>query len=171
MHTIKIISKGKSIRRNDFDTVYIELAQKLYIQKFRENPQGRDTQLNKIEAADLLLSPQVAKEIQVRKQTSALQQEDVSQSLLKHGQILNEHAKALSEAYISKELEECTFAPKTNPALTERRTHGKFLQDQKEFLEKIESKKKKLQECIVAEQIENEGKYRPELCKVINSIT
>ena len=138
----------------------------MYSKKFRENPQGRDTQLNKCEAADLLLSPQAAKEIQVKKQTSTREQEDVSQRLLKHGQILNEHAKALTEAYISKELEECTFAPKTNPGGSERRTQGKFLEDQKNFLEKIENKKKKLQEFMIAEQIENEGKYRPELCKV-----
>ena len=160
--------KGKSFKGNDFDTAYTELAQKLYNQKLRENPQGRETQLGKVQTADLLLSPKVTKEIQVKKPISTREQENVSRRLIEHGQILNEHTKALTEAYISKELEECTFAPKTNPNNTERRTHGKFLQDQKKFLDKIENKKKKLQDSIFAEQTENEGTYRPELCKVKN---
>eukprot|EP00331_Platyophrya_macrostoma_P017792 CAMPEP_0176467726 /NCGR_PEP_ID=MMETSP0127-20121128/38619_1 /TAXON_ID=938130 /ORGANISM="Platyophrya macrostoma, Strain WH" /LENGTH=625 /DNA_ID=CAMNT_0017861059 /DNA_START=32 /DNA_END=1905 /DNA_ORIENTATION=- len=118
---------------------------------------------------ELILSPHAAKEIENRKTIASKELQDaISERLLRQGEALNEHSKALAEAYLQKEFEECTFTPKITEygtARDSRRSVEQFLDDQKKFVERSEIKKQKVKEKISAEQKLTEGTYKPELCK------
>ena len=130
--------------------------------------QNAQTNSSKTQNYELVLSPYATKEIENRRSTAQKElQEALSERLLKQGEVLNEHSKALIEAYLQKEFEECTFNPVINAygSYEEKRSTKKFLDDQKEFLDLIERKKKKIKEKIDSEQKLVEGTYKPELCK------
>ena len=63
---------------------------------------------------------------------------------------MNEHSRALMEAYLQKEFEECTFNPRITPYgdYENKRTVEQFLEDQKKFLDEMERKKQKIKSKV-----------------------
>ena len=94
----------------EYDSAYTELAKKLYLEKMHQQPHGRKTNISKNSGYELLLSTHAAKEIENRKTIASKElQDSIAARLMKQGEALNEHNKALAEAYLQKEFEECTF--------------------------------------------------------------
>ena len=153
--------------RVEYDSAYTELAKKLYMEKMHQQTQSRKTHgIHKAPVYELLLSPHAAKEIENRKTVASKELQDgISARLIKQGEALNEHSKALAEAYLQKEFEECTFTPSINENGDSKRSVKQFLDDQRKFVDLIEHKKLKIKEKITAEQKSTEGTYKPELCK------
>lgn len=152
----------------EYDSAYTELAKKMYIQKMHQPQSGRSTQVAKTQSYDLILSPYAAQEIENRRNIASKDlQEAIAQRLLKQGEVMNEHSKALVEAYLQREFDDCTFNPKITPYgnYESKRTVDQFLEDQQRFLSVMELKKQKIKEKISAEQKLTEGTYKPELCK------
>ena len=150
--------------RGDEDS---ELPKRTYPERLNQQntrSPGNKTQQN----FELVLSPYASKEIENRKNTAQRElQEALAERLLKQGEILNEHSKALIEAYLRKEFEECTFNPMINAYgnYENKRTKSQFLEDQNKFLDLIELKKQKIKSKLESEQKLVEGTYKPELCK------
>ena len=62
------------------------------------------------------------------------------------------------------EIAECTFAPKINN-IKPRRNLDQFLDDQKQYQDKAETKKRILKTQMTQLQLKEEGSYQPEICQ------
>ena len=146
-------------------SAFTELSNKLYTQKLYGSNQQRLTKVANPVDDRLLLSVNDAQKIdEARYMASRNQQDDVVNRLIKQGEVMNEHSKALTNAYLNKELQECTFAPRITNSKP-RRNFNQFLEDQKQFQSQKEMKKKKLQEKTLYEKSREEPSYRPEICQ------
>ena len=150
----------------EYDSAYTELSKKLYMERLHGQKGARNMNFGHGPNYETILSPYAAKEIENRKTVASKElQEAIAERLYKQNEALQEHSKALAEAYLEKELEECTFNPRIHSGSDSKRTKEQFLEDQKKFLEQAEAKRQKIKEKIAAEQKLAEGTYKPELCK------
>ena len=159
-------SEKKESGKIEYDSAYTELAKKLYMKRLHNQSGVRKALAEKVSAFDTMLSPHAAREIENRRTIASKELQDtIAARLLKYGDDLHEHSKALVEAYLEKEIEECTFNPKiTRYGNSEhKRSKEQFLQDQSSFLQLVEEKKQKLKEKIASEKKLAQGTYKPEL--------
>jgi len=100
-----------------------------------------------------------------RKNSESSQEYHVSR-MNEYAKTKDQHAKALQDVMIQKELEECTFVPKVNDDdHSKRRSVSEFLEGQKKFQEKVENKRKKIQEEAIQKELANDGPHKPEICE------
>jgi len=149
-------------------SAYTEISNKIFTQRMYGTSQAKKTALSSSADAGYLLSPTLAQQIENRRALASKEaQEQQAERLIEIGKIMQEHNKALVEAYLQKEMEECTFHPRIQTVSSTRppRTTEEFVAEQNRFLEKIENKKKKLQEEAIQKQLANEGPYKPTISK------
>jgi hypothetical protein len=78
----------------------------------------------------------------------------------------DQHSKALQDVMHQREMDECTFVPKINDDdIGKRRSVSEFLEHQKKFQEKVENKRKKIQEEVIQKELESDGPHKPEICE------
>ena len=159
------------IRRNagdskiEYHSAYTELSKKLYANKVHGADGGRSTKVANGQNYELLLSPHAAKEIENRHHYASKElQDNISQRLLRSGELMDQHSKALMQAYVEKELEECTFHPKLVNDNVQRRSMKQFLDDQNGHRLKVENKREQRKEKIEEQKRLTEGSYKPALC-------
>jgi len=92
-------------------------------------------------------------------------QEQQAYKMIEYAKIVEEHNKVRKELLLEKEMEECTFAPKINERASQKpkRSINEFLEDQKNYVQKVEEKKKKLQDEAKQKELANIGPHKPEL--------
>jgi len=147
-------------------SAYSELSNKIYADRFYNQNQPRRMNVGNSpdQKPSLLLSMHAALNIEEKKYLASKgQQDEMTNRLVQDAEIKNQHKRALANSYLSKEREECTFAPRI---LTggPRRNFNQFLEDQKQHKNQTEMKKNALKEQIKAVQAKEEGTFKPTLC-------
>jgi hypothetical protein len=100
------------------------------------------------------------------RKTSETSQEYQASRMNDYAKTKDQHSKALQDVMHQREMEECTFIPKINDESSgNRRSVSEFLENQKKFLEKVENKRKKIQEEVIQKELENDGPHKPEICE------
>jgi len=145
-------------------SAFTELSNKLFTQRMYGSANGKRTVMTK-EQKDLLLSAKAVSQIEEKREITKSDQEQHVGRLLELGKVMGDHSKALADAYLQKEMEECTFHPTIHSKPQDLKGFDNFLEDQKKFLEQKEHARLKLQEEALQQQIANEGPYKPEVCK------
>ena len=148
-------------------SAYTELANKIFVDKFYSNNQLRPTKVaTPANNSNLLLSVTDAQKIEEKRYLASKEhQEDMVNRLMQQGEVMTENSKALTSAYLSKELQECTFAPRIKTAKP-RRTLDQFLKDQQEHLLQKEEKTRRLQEEKSRNaKTQEEATFKPSICQ------
>jgi len=149
-------------------SAYTELANKIYMQKFLSNPQGRKTAIGPIGNNDLLLSANNVQKIEEKRNfASQDRQESATNRLLNQKNVIEERHNALASHLLTREMAECTFTPRTTSAHNRRRNLDEFLESQRQHLEKVEMKRIRMQQenVIATQRSREEETYRPEICQ------
>ena len=148
-------------------SAYTELAQKIYVERFLKKDNSRKTNVGlspDSSRSQLLLSTNAALNVEEKRYLASSKiQDEITQRLLKEGEIRDQHHKALASAYLSKEQEECTFSPSIL-TVAPRRNVNQFLEDQKQYQTQVEMKKKALQEQAQHTKLKDQGTFKPEIC-------
>jgi len=157
-----------SCRGKENVSAYTELANRMYIEKVLNESQTRRKSFGGSSSKEnLLLSKNAIDSIEARRHLPTKEwQEEAMNRLIKQGTEVDETGNALISSYLTREMQECTFAPKTTSHQRPRNLE-KFLEDQKQHQEKVEMKRQRLREQSVQERSREreEATFTPAICR------
>jgi len=150
-------------------SAYTELANRMYIEKVLNESQTRRKSFGGSSSKEnLILSKNAIDSIEARRHLPTKEwQEETMNRLIRQGTGIDENANALISSYLTREMAECTFAPKTASGKKPTRNLQKFLEDQRQHQEKVEFKRQILRERNLQEKSREreETTFQPEICR------
>mmetsp|Transcript_4688 Transcript_4688/g.3861 ORF Transcript_4688/g.3861 Transcript_4688/m.3861 type:complete len:566 (+) Transcript_4688:475-2172(+) len=162
--TVNSASPNKQSNLEKVPSIYTELSNRLFNEKYYAKGGLKKTALVSSDPGMLLKIGDAQKLYEKRERADPREQDETVHRLFERGKLMHDHKGALVEAYMERELEDCTFQPNAE-RFNSVRSSKQFLEDQKRFQTRSDMNKKRLQEESLQQQLSQQGPYKPSVAK------